>query len=111
MKSIVRLTESDLRRIVKRVIRESEYRAKFGDTDYWIDQKGNHIYYDKDLENTGYYDLEYDPFTEVEDYEDIPDDIRERLFPENKYGRTFYDKYKEMHGNFKYSRMKDQFGE
>ena len=107
MKKVIRLTESDLTRIIKRVIQENNYRAKFGDTDYWIDQDGYHYFYDKDLENTGYYDLEYDPYTEVEDYKDIPDDIRERLFSD----RNFYNKYKEKYGNFKYSRMKDKFGE
>ena len=48
MKKTVRLTESDLTRIIKRVIQENNYRAKFGDTDYWIDQDGYHYFYDKD---------------------------------------------------------------
>ncbi len=35
---VIRLTESDLTRIVKRVIKESNFRAKFNDTEHWIDQ-------------------------------------------------------------------------
>ena len=106
MKKIIRLTESDLTRIVKRVIEETGYRAKFGDADYWIDDKGNHVYYDKDLDDTGYYEFDYEPYTEVENFEDIPDDMRIRLFGDENYGRKFYDAYKNKHGNFKYSRIK-----
>jgi hypothetical protein len=39
MKKIIRLTESDLVRIVNKVIKESKYRAKFGDTDHWVDDE------------------------------------------------------------------------
>ena len=110
MKKVIRLTESDLTRIVKRVIRESKFRTQFGDMGYWIDEKGNWVDYDKDLENTGYYDFEYDPFTDVEDYEEIPDDIKEKLFPDSKFGKEFFNIYKEKHGKFIYSRKKDEFG-
>ena len=106
MKKVIRLTESDLTRIVKRVIKESGYRAKFGDANYWIDDEGNHFYYDKDLENTGYYEFDYDPYTEIENFEDMPEDIKKRLFGGGNDGRTFYDAYKNKHGNFKYSRKK-----
>ena len=106
MKKIIRLTESDLVRIVNKVIKESMYRAKFGDTDHWVDDEGEHTYFDKDLEDTGYYEFDYDPYSEVENFEDIPEDIKKRLFGDEKYGRTFYDAYKNKHGNFKYSRKK-----
>ena len=111
MKKVIRLTESDLTRIVKRVIRESKFRTQFGNMGYWIDEKGNWVDYDKDLENTGYYDFEYEPFTDVEDYEELPDDIKEKLFPDSKFGREFFNKYTQKHGRFRYSRMKDNLGE
>ena len=106
MKKIIRLTESDLVRIVNKVIKESKFRAKFGDTDHWVDDEGEHTYFDKDLEDTGYYEFDYDPYSEVENFEDIPEDIKKRLFGDEKYGKTFYDAYKKRHGNFKYSRRK-----
>jgi len=106
MKKVIRLTESDLVRIVNKVIKESKYRAKFGDTDYWIDNEGEHTYFDKDLEDTGYYEFDYDPYSEIENFEDIPEDIKKRLFGDKTNGRPFYDAYKKRHGNFKYSRRK-----
>jgi hypothetical protein len=101
-----RLTERDLSRIVRRVLKESGYRTKFENHEYWIDEKGNYIKFDPDLENAGYYDFDYEPYSEVENFEDIPEDIKKRLFGDEKYGRTFYDAYKNRHGNFKYSRRK-----
>ena len=107
MKKIIRLTESDLTRIVKRVIRESRYRTVFGDQNYWTDEGGNWVEFDPDLEKTGYYDFEYEPYTEVERFEDIPDDIRERLFGNDKLAKSMYNSYRRGYGNFRYSRMRD----
>jgi len=106
MKKIIKLTESDLTNIIKRVIKESNFRAKFNDTEHWIDQDNKYFYPDKDLEATGYYDFDYDPYTEVEDFEEIPDDIRNKLF-QKEIGKEFYNRYKEKFGKFKYSRGKE----
>jgi len=109
MKKIIRLTESDLTRIVKRVIKESGYRVKFKDQkdNYWTDENGNFVDFDPDLENTGYYDFDFDPYTEVENFEDIPEDIRKRIFGIDSMGKNMYNTYSERQGKFQYSRKKD----
>ena len=65
MKKVIRLTESDLVRIVNKVIKESGYRAKFKDQkdNNWVDEKNNWVDFDPDLEKTGYYDFDFDPYT------------------------------------------------
>ncbi|MFM7983947.1 MAG: hypothetical protein ACKPKO_31945, partial [Candidatus Fonsibacter sp.] len=72
MKKVIKLTESDLVRIVNKVIKETGYRAKFKDQEenYWVDEKGHPIDFDPDLENTGYYEFDFDPYTDVENFED-----------------------------------------
>jgi hypothetical protein len=109
MKKIIKLTESDLTRIVKRVIKESEYRAKFKDQkdNYWVDQDNKWVDFDPDLEKHGYYDFEYEPYTEVEDFEDIPEDIRNRIFGLDSTGKNMYKTYSGRQGKFQYSRKKD----
>ena len=106
MKKVIRLTESDLVNIVRKVLKEGDFRVKFENQDYWIDKKGRYIEFDPDLESTGY----YEPGVDVEEYEDIPDDIKKELFPKDQYGKEMYNKYKEKHGKFRYSRKKDEFG-
>lgn len=108
MKRVIRLTESDLVNIVKKVLKEGDYRAKFEDQEDWIDQKNNPLTIDPDLDSTGYYDFEYEPKVEVEDFEDIPDDIRKKLFTQDEHGERMYNKYKEKYGKFKYARKKDE---
>ena len=51
MKKVIRITESDLVRIVNKIIKESNYRAKFENQkdNYWIDDRGNYVTYDPDL--------------------------------------------------------------
>jgi len=110
MKKVIRLTETDLVNIVKKVLKEGDFRSKFEKQDHWIDQKGRYITFDPDLESTGYYDFEYEPGVDVEEYENIPDDIKDSLFPQDQYGKEMYNKYKEKHGKFRYSRKKDEFG-
>lgn len=107
MKKVIRLTETDLVRIVNKVIKESGFRAKFEGADYWIDEYGNYVDFDPDLDSVGYYDFEYEPGVDVEEYEDLPDDIRTTLFSQDRYGKEMYNKYKEKYGKFRYSRKKD----
>ena len=107
MKKVIRLTETDLVNIVKKVLKEGDFRTKFEKQPHWIDQKGRHITFDPDLESTGYYDFEYEPGVDVEEYEDLPDDIRTTLFSQDRYGKEMYNKYKEKYGKFRYSRKKD----
>jgi len=105
MKKIVKLTESDLERIVRRVIKEEGFRAKFENLDYWMDDKGNYVTFDPDLERTGYYDFDYDKEIEIEDIDDMPEDIRKHLFGLES-GKKMYDAYKNRYGKFRYARKK-----
>ena len=66
MKKVIRLTETDLVRIVNKVIKESGFRVKFEGADYWIDEYGNYVDFDPDLDSVGYYDFEYEPVVDVE---------------------------------------------
>lgn len=104
------VTTESIKRKLKKALKEGDFRTKFEKQPHWIDQKGRHITFDPDLESTGYYDFEYEPGVDVEEYEDIPDDIRKELFPQDQYGKEMYNKYKEKHGKFRYSRKKDEFG-
>jgi len=108
MKKVIKLTESDLVRIVNKVIKESGYRVKFKDQkeNHWIDEKDNWVDFDPDLENTGYYDYDFDPYTDVENFEDIPEDIRNKVFGSDSYAKGMYDLYRERQGKFQYSRKK-----
>ncbi len=106
MKKVIRLTESDLVRIVNKVIKESGYRTTFEGFDYWIDENGNYITFDPDLESAGYYDFEYEPSIEIDDIKDVPKEIRDRLFP-NEMGEKHYNAYKNKYGKFKYGMKKD----
>jgi hypothetical protein len=36
MKKVIRLTETDLVNIVKKVLKEGDFRSKFEKQDYWI---------------------------------------------------------------------------
>ena len=49
MKKVIRLTESDLVNIVRKVLKEGDFRVKFENQDYWIDKKGRYITFDSDL--------------------------------------------------------------
>ena len=108
MKKVIKLTESDLVRIVNKVIKESGYRARFKDQkdNNWVDEKNNWVDFDPDLEKTGYYDFDFDPYTEVENFEDIPEDIRNQYFGSDYMGKNMYNTYTERQGKFQYSRKK-----
>jgi hypothetical protein len=106
MKKIIRLTESDLVRIVNKVIKEGGYRTKFENHEYWIDNKGHYIEFDPDLENVGYYDFDYEPYIEIDSIEDMPEDIRNDLY-RDELGERMYNSYKERFGKFKYARKKE----
>jgi len=51
MKKVIKLTESDLVRIVNKVIKESGFRVKFKDQkeNHWVDEKDNWVDFDPDL--------------------------------------------------------------
>ncbi len=116
MKKIIRLTESDLTRIVKRIIEEKDsynYRGKFRDQDQWFDDKFTSDY-DKDLKSVGYYDddKDWNDFDdepeEYENFEDLPDDLPRDwgFYKGDQSGKKFFDLYKEKYGPFKLHKRK-----
>jgi hypothetical protein len=116
MKKIIRLTESDLTRIVKRIIEEKDsynYRGKFRDQDQWFDDKFTPDY-DKDLKSVGFYDddkdwegFEGEP-EEYENWEDLPNDIPRdwEFYKGNDRAKKFFDLYKEKYGPFQLHKRK-----
>ena len=91
MKKVIRLTESDLMRIVKRVI--SEQSNKFGSFD-------NEEWFDKDDKFTSVDDMD-DDFDE-EEFDDFDEfDSKHghdtQWFGKGDSGRKFFDLYKDKH--------------
>ena len=106
MKRIVRLTERDLSRIVRRVINEERY-GSFGNLkrkDFRGDQYVND--YDRYVDDEELYGISDDNEFDTEEFDDF-DSYSER-YPEEdedspswfkgKQGRTMFDKYRETTG-------------
>lgn len=107
MKKVVRLTESDLVRIVKRVINEERY-GSFGDLkrsdfrgDEWVRDDNRHMG-DEELYGIGN-DDEFDT-EEFDDYESYrgkyPDDDKNspRWFGPGEGGKKWFDEYRQRTG-------------
>ena len=100
MKKIIRLTERDLTRLVKRVIQESKYIKPTG-MPRWFDSDKNRYTDETDIEN---FDTDYDE-EEFDDYDSFaekhPDDTKHFLWSGG-------DRRKEIFGNYidKYGPMK-----
>lgn len=97
-KKIIRLTESDLTRLVKRVIKESKY-FKSRDMDRWMDdEKGQYV---DDIEN---FDTDYDE-EEFDDYDSFsekhPESTRHFNWGGDDAGKGIFDKYKDKYGPLK----------
>jgi len=94
MAKIVRLTESDLTRLVKRVIKESKY-FKSRDLDKWMDDESGR--YVDDIEDFDDYDEEefddYDSFSEKH-----PGSTRHFNWGGDNAGKGIFDKYKKEYG-------------
>jgi hypothetical protein len=101
MAKIVRLTESDLTRLVKRVIKESKY-LNFRDMDRWMDdEKGQYV---DDIED---FDTDYDE-EEFDDY----DSFSEKHPGSTKHfnwggGKEIFDKYRDEYGPLKVRTRRD----
>jgi hypothetical protein len=98
MAKIVRLTESDLTRLVKRVINESKY-LKSRDMDRWMDdEKGRYV---DDIEN---FDTDYDE-EEFDDYDSFsekhPGSTRHFNWGGDEAGKGIFDTYKNKYGPLK----------
>jgi hypothetical protein len=89
MKKIVRLTESDLTRIVRRIIKES----KFGSfDDEWYDDE------DKRFDKLGFDDMEFDD-EEFDDFDDFNTKHGHdtKWFDKGEHGKKMFDIYKDRH--------------
>jgi hypothetical protein len=96
MKKIIRLTESDLVRLVKRVISEQE-----DDFFYKVNPRQKY-YYDKD-DNVSDVEDEMDVEEWDEDdfdnfYNKYPYGERQKTFPDNEHGRRWFKGYSKEHG-------------
>ena len=91
MKKIVRLTESDLVRLVKRVISEGERYGSFGDNEKWVDMDTDQ-YSDDDM-NDDDFDTE-----EFNDYESFHEKHPKRRALGGDMGKAMFDTYKEKTG-------------
>lgn len=90
MKKIIRLTESDLTRIVKRTIEEMKV-AGFGDMgDDWYDES------DRPVRDKEIYNLADPEEWDTEEFTDF-DELKSK-HPENKWfgQKSMFDKYQEM---------------
>jgi len=98
MAKIVRLTESDLTRLVKRVIKESKY-FKSRDLDKWMDDESGR--YVDDIEN---FDTDYDE-EEFDDYDSFsekhPGSTRHFNWGGDDAGKGIFDKYYDKYGPLK----------
>jgi hypothetical protein len=90
MKKVIRLTEADLTRIVKRVIEESKY-GSFDDEE-WYDEK------DSSFSKSGFDDMEFDD-EEFDDFDDLQSKHGEdtRWFDKGESGKRIFDTYKDKH--------------
>lgn len=103
MKKIVRLTESDLVRLVKRIIREGDTYASFGNPrrkdfggDEYIDIETDQYADDEELYNIGS-DDDFD-MEEFDDYESFNEKYPKRRSLSGPMGRQMFDKYREKTG-------------
>jgi hypothetical protein len=108
MKKVVRLTESDLVRLVKKVIEEQKYgsfgnpRKKDFKGDEWIDDKDRYV--KKSEELYGLNDPEEFDTEEFDDYESYrekysdEDENSPRWFGKGETGKKIFDTYREKSG-------------
>jgi hypothetical protein len=90
MRKVTRLTEADLTRIVRRVIKESKY-GSFDDEE-WYDSD------DKRFGKEGFEDMEYDE-EEFDDFDDFSSKHGEdtRWFGKGDSGKKMFGHYKDHH--------------
>ena len=90
MKKVIRLTEADLTRIVKRVIEESKY-GSFDDEEWYDDN-------DSRFNNSEFDNMEFDDeeFDEFDDFQSKHGDDT-KWFGKGESGRKMFDTYKDKH--------------
>jgi len=90
MKKVIRLTEADLTRIVKRVIEESKY-GSFDDEE-WYDEK------DSSFSKSGFDDMEFDD-EEFDDFDNLQSKHGHdtKWFGKGESGKKMFDTYKDKH--------------
>ena len=101
MKKIIRLTESDLMRLVKRVIKE---QREYDDDFFYKEKPGKSYYYDKD-DNVS--DIGDDTDMDVEEWDEddfdnfhnkYPYGERQKTFPNTEDGKRWFKGYSQSHG-------------
>jgi hypothetical protein len=90
MKKVIRLTEADLTRIVRRVIEESKY-GSFDDEE-WYDEN------DSSFSKSGFDDMEFDD-EEFNDFDELDSKHGHdtKWFDKGEGGRKAFDLYKDKH--------------
>jgi hypothetical protein len=100
MKKVVRLTESDLTRLVKRIINEMD-----DDEFFYKEMPGKEYYYDKydrvgptddefgDFDTDEFGDDEFDTFISKYPFGD-----KQNTFPDDEHGRRWFKGYAQSHG-------------
>jgi hypothetical protein len=108
MKKVVRLTETDLARLVKRVIEEQKYgsfgnfKRKDKEGDDWVDDNDRYVRKSEELYGLG--DPEEFDTEEFDDYDSYrekysdEDENTPRWFGKGETGRKIFDTYREKSG-------------
>lgn len=89
-KRVIRLTESDLMRIVKRVINEGNKFGSFDDEE-WYDESDRRASFD----DMGDEDFDEEKFDDFEDFESKHGEDT-KWFGRGEHGKKMFDKYREV---------------
>ena len=116
MKKIIRLTESDLTRIIKRVIKENEGLSEMEDVDFmkdadrnWKPEKsyasfGGEEWFDDENKPTKDFDFDFDEeeFDDLDSFEKKYPKQSKKRFGKGDLPRHIFKKYRDERGPMKY---------